>query len=78
MVGYIVPYMEPPISPSTVMDFTTVGRTPKAAAPLLWRQPKAASIMVDGEFGGSINGTIYPTISGSKKGAEIDNHSGKL
>ena len=25
MVGYIVPYMEPPTSPSTIMDSTTVG-----------------------------------------------------
>ena len=30
--------------PSTIMDSTTMGR----AHPLLWRRPKAASIMVDG------------------------------
>ena len=29
------------------------------------------SIIVDGEIGGSISGTIYPAISGSKNGAEI-------
>ena len=51
MVGYIVPYMEPPISPSTIMDSTTVGRAPKAPAPLLWRRPEAASIY-SGWWGG--------------------------
>ena len=35
-------------SPSTLMDSTTMGGPPKAAPPLLWRRPKAASIMVDG------------------------------
>ena len=69
---YIVPYMKPPISASTIMDSTTEGRAPKAPAPLLWRRPKAASILVDGEVGGSICDTIYLTISGSKNGAEID------
>ena len=28
MVGYIAPYMEPPISPSTIMDSTTEGARP--------------------------------------------------
>ena len=42
----------------------------------LW--PKAASILVDGEIGGSIYGTIYPTISGSKNGADIDKPSGSI
>ena len=36
-------------SPSTIMDSTTMGGPLKAAPPLLWRRPKAASIMVDGE-----------------------------
>ena len=35
--------------PSTIMDSTTVGLAPKAPSPLLWRRPKAASIMVDGK-----------------------------
>ena len=35
--------------PYPIMDSTTVGRRPKAAGPLLWRRPEAASIMVDGE-----------------------------
>ena len=35
--------------PSTIMDSTTVGQEPKAPAPVLWRRPKAASIMVDGK-----------------------------
>ena len=30
--SYVVPYMEPSISPSTIMDSTTVGRAPKAKA----------------------------------------------
>ena len=36
-------------SPASIKDSTTVGRRPKAAGPPLWRRPKAASIMVDGE-----------------------------
>ena len=36
-------------SPSPIMDSTTVGRRPKAAGPPLWRRPKAAPIMGDGE-----------------------------
>ena len=44
---------------------------PKAPAPLLWRRPEAASISVDGEIRGSMNGTIYPTASGPTNGAEI-------
>ena len=44
---------------SYIMDSTTVGRAPKAPAPLLWRRPKAASIMVDGEIDGAIYGTTY-------------------
>ena len=35
--------------PSTIMDSTTMGRAPAAPAPLLWRRPEAASIMVDGK-----------------------------
>ena len=64
MVGYMAPYMEPPISP--------VGRAPSAPAPLV------ESIMLDGEVGGSIYGTKYPTTSGSKSGAKIDNLSGRI
>ena len=36
-------------SPSPIIDSTTVGGRPKAARPPLWRRPKAASIIVDGE-----------------------------
>ena len=43
--------------PSTIMESTTVGRAPEAPAPLLWRRPKAASIMVDGK---ATNVTIHP------------------
>ena len=34
--------------PSTIMGAATVGRARKAPDPLLWRRPKAASILVDG------------------------------
>ena len=49
-----------------------MGRAPNATGALWWRRPKAASILVDGEIGGSIYGTIYPTISGSQNGVGID------
>ena len=45
----------------------TVGRAPFGAPPTA-----VESIMVDGEIGGSIYGTIYPTISGSTNCVEID------
>ena len=77
LVGCIVLYMEPPISPSTIMDSKTVGRAPKAPAPCLWRRPKAASILVGGEIGGSIDGTVYPTISCFTNSAVINNPSGR-
>ena len=35
--------------PSTIMESTTVEPAPEAPAPLLWRRPKAASIIVDGK-----------------------------
>ncbi len=35
--------------PSTIMEATTMGRAPEAPAPLLWRRPEAASIMVVGK-----------------------------
>ena len=35
--------------PTTIITSTTMGQQPKAAGPLLWRQPKAASIMVVGQ-----------------------------
>ena len=34
--------------PSRIMESTTVGRAPKAPAPLLWMRPRDASIFVDG------------------------------
>ena len=37
--------------PSTIMESTTMGRAPEAPAPVLWRRPKAASIVVDGKAG---------------------------
>ena len=72
MVGYIVPYMEPPISPSTNME-AAFGRLHHSGESAFGARPTVVeSIMVDGEIGGSMYGTIYPTISGSKNGAEIN------
>ena len=71
MVGDIVPYMEPPISPSTNM-VAAFGRLHNSGAGAFGARPTAVEfIMVDGEIGGSMYGTIYPTMSGSKNGAEI-------
>ena len=72
MVGYIVPYMEPSISPSTNME-AAFGRHHNSGAGAFGAYPTVEeSIMVDGEVGGSIYGTICPTISGSNNSAEID------
>ena len=72
MVGYIVPYMEPSISPSTIME-AAFGRLHNSGAGAFGFRPTAVeSITVDGEIGGSIYGTIYPTISGPRNGAEIN------
>ena len=71
MVGYIVPYMEPPISPSTNME-AAFGRLHNSGAGAFGARPTVVeSIMVDGEIGGSIYGTIYPTISGSQNGPKL-------
>ena len=78
MLGYVAPYMEPSISPSTTMDSTTVGRAPKAPAPLLWRRPKAASILVDGEIDGSMYGATYPSMYGSENGARNNAPFGRI
>ena len=70
-------YMAPPNSPFTNME-AAFGRLHNSGG-----LPSAApigvdSIMVDGEIGGAIYGTIHPTISGSKNGAEIGNPSGRI
>ena len=70
MVGYIVPYMDAPISPSTNME-AAFGRLHNSGAGAFGARPTVV-IVVDGEIAGSIYGAIYPTISGSKNGAEID------
>ena len=72
MVGYIVPHMEPPISPSTNKE-TPFGRLHNSWGGAFGARPTVIeSILVDGEIGGSIYGTICPTISVSKNGAEVD------
>ena len=69
MVGYIVPYMEPSISPSTIME-AAFGRLHNSGAGAFGTRPTVVeSIMVDGEIDGSIYGTIYPMVYGSKNGA---------
>ena len=75
MVGYIVPYMEPPIPPCTNIE-AAFGRIHNSGAGAFGAHPTVVeSIMVDGEIPGPICGTIYPTISGSTNGAEIDTPS---
>ena len=71
MLGYIVPYMETPTSPSTSMEAAS-GRLNNWAGAFGARPTVMDSILVDGEIGGCMYGTIYPTISGSKNGAETD------
>ena len=78
MVGYTELYVEPPVSPSTNME-EAFGRLHNSRAGAFGaRSTVLESIMVDDEIGGSIYGTIYPTISGSRHGAEINNPSGRL
>ena len=54
MLGYIVPYMEPSISPSTNME-AAFGRLHNSGAGAFGARPTVVeSIMVDGEIDGSI------------------------
>ena len=78
MAGYIVPYMEPSISPSTIME-AAFGRLRNSGAGAFGGRPTVVeSIVVDGEIDGCIYGTIYPTIYGSKNGAVNNNPSGRI
>ena len=66
MAEYIVPHREPPTSPSTNME-AAFDRLRNSGAGAFGARPTVVeSIIVDGEIGGSIYGTIYPTISGSQ------------
>ena len=76
MVGYIAPCMEPPISPCTNVEAAFGRLLHSGAGAFGARSTVVESIIVDGEIGGSISGTIYPTISVSKSGAEIHNFPG--
>ena len=58
LVGYIVPYMEPPISPTTNME-AAFGRLHYNGAGASGARPTVVeSMMVDGEIGGSIYGMV--------------------
>ena len=71
MAGYIVPYMEPPISPSTNVE-AAFGRLHNSGTDAFGASPTVVEvIMVDGEIGGVICGKICPTTSGSQNGAEL-------
>ena len=71
-MGYVAPYMEPPISPSTNMEAAS-GRLHNSGVGAFGARPTGVeSIMVDGQIDGSIFSTVDPTISGFKDGAEID------
>ena len=71
MLGYIVPYMEPSISPSTNME-AAFGRLHNSGAGVV------ESIVVDGEIDGSMYGATYPSIYGSENGARNNNPSGRI
>ena len=78
MVGYIVPHMEPAISPSTNME-AAFGRFHNSGSCAFGTSPTVVeSMMVDGEIGGSRWGTVDPTISGSQNGAEMNDPSGRI
>ena len=66
MVGNIVPYMEPPISPSANMK-AAFGRFRNSGAGAFGARPTIVeSIVVEVEIGGSIHGTIYTTCLAQK------------
>ena len=64
--------------PSRIMEAAFGRLHNSGAAAFGARTTVVESIFVDGETGGSIYGTIYPIISGSQNGAEINNPSGKI
>ena len=62
--------MEPPFSPSTNME-AVFGRLHNSGASAFGVRPAVAeSISVNFKIGGSTYGALYPTISGSKNGAD--------
>ena len=68
MVGYIVPYMEPSISPSTIME-AAFGRLHNSGAGAFGARPTVVeSIMVDGEIDGSIYSAlaIYSAVADNR------------
>ena len=72
VVECLVPNMEPPILPSTNME-AAFGRLHNSGTDAFGARPTVVeSIMVDCEIGGSTCGTIYSTVSGSERGAEIN------
>ena len=78
MLGYVAPYMEPSISPSTNME-AAFGRLHNSGAGAFGARPTVVeSIVVDGEIDGSMYGTIYPSIYGSENGARNNNPSGRI
>ena len=75
MLGYVAPYMEPSISPSTNME-AAFGCLHNSGAGAEGARPTVVeSIVVDGEIDGSIYGTIYSSIDGSENGARNNNLS---
>ena len=71
-------YMEPSISPSTIME-AAFGRLHNSGAGAFGARPTVVeSIMVDGEIDASMYGAIYPSIYGSESGARNNNPSGRI
>ena len=78
MLGYVAPYMEPSISPSTNME-AAFGRLHNSGAGAFGARPTVVeSIVVDGEIDGSMYGATYPSIYGSENGARNNNPSGRI
>ena len=78
MLGYIVPYIDPSISPSTNME-AAFGRLHNSGAGAFGARPTVVeSIVVDGEIDGSMYGATYPSIYGSENGARNNNPSGRI
>ena len=78
MLGYVAPYMEPSISPSTNRE-AAFGRLHNSGAGAFGARPTVVeSIVVDGEIDGSMYGTIYPSIYGSGNSARNNNPSGRI
>ena len=78
MLGYVAPYMEPSISPSTNME-AAFGRLHNSGAGAFGARPTVVeSIVVDGEIDVFIYDTMYLSMYGSENGARNNNPSRRI